>query len=213
MQAQSATTWTVGTVAAYLALYTAYDKATKSLGAGGLLDVLLFRKGADHTLVQVNKVISLTGLTTLSVALLPGAAQVVQSPAELLTQSGGLLAAHSLYSLFKYYGSPNIPYLSTFPQILADFRSEKSKDQVAFARRVSLLAGSAALTLVTCFELGTLPLSAMLAKDTLLLGVLHFYMMEIDYKKQLQVRPFGYLAFAAPAMAIVWNGGRWLGAW
>jgi hypothetical protein len=35
-----------------LALYTAYDKTTKSLAAAGLLDVLLVRRGLDHTLAS-----------------------------------------------------------------------------------------------------------------------------------------------------------------
>ena len=48
--------WMFASWVAYLAFYTAYDKHSKSLSSVGLLDVLLARKGIDHTLVQLNKV-------------------------------------------------------------------------------------------------------------------------------------------------------------
>eukprot|EP00122_Pirum_gemmata_P008769 Pgem_evm1s8090 len=51
-----------------LALYTAYSKSTKKVNAGSLLDVLLFRKGVDFTLVELNKIAALGGLTLLSIS-------------------------------------------------------------------------------------------------------------------------------------------------
>jgi len=49
----------------YLAFYTAYSKATKALDSALLWDVLYVRKSLDFTLVELNKVISLTGLTNV----------------------------------------------------------------------------------------------------------------------------------------------------
>ena len=34
------------------------------------------------------------------------------------------------------------------------------------------------------------------------LGILHFYLMEIDYKWNLQVRPYAYLPFPLAALAV-----------
>jgi hypothetical protein len=40
-----------------LVLYTAYDKKAKGLSSTALLDVVTFRQGLAHTLVEVNKVL------------------------------------------------------------------------------------------------------------------------------------------------------------
>ncbi len=99
----------------YLGLYTAYDKQTKSLKLSMLMDVLLFSKGLDHSLVQWNKVISLVGLSIMSVALLPNSSKwLFGENKELLYISIYLQTVHAIYSCFKYYGSNNIPYITTF---------------------------------------------------------------------------------------------------
>lgn len=46
---------TVGLVVLNLALYSAYNKRTKALDAGLLLDIALLRKGVEHTLVEVRR--------------------------------------------------------------------------------------------------------------------------------------------------------------
>lgn len=63
----------VAVVAANLVLYTAYDKARRRLVVGQLWEVLLVRHSVDKTLVELNKVAALTGLTLLALAFIPGA--------------------------------------------------------------------------------------------------------------------------------------------
>ena len=74
-------------VGSYLAFYTGYDKyvslydasslaqsdpacrKSKTLKTENVTDVLLVKKGADHTAVQLNKVLALSGLTQLGESL------------------------------------------------------------------------------------------------------------------------------------------------
>ena len=95
----------------YILLYTAYSKASKQLEFGLLLDVFLLRKGIDHTLVELNKALSLAGLTLLCVAFLPG---FEASRYELLWSAMLQLWVHSVYSIYKFYGDKHIPVLSTW---------------------------------------------------------------------------------------------------
>lgn len=194
--------WTVGTVVAYLGLYTAYSKQTKTLVPGDLLDVLLVRKSVDHTLVQMNKVISLAGITTLAVSLAPGAEQVVTDTHELLQVSMGMLTVHSCYSTFKYYGSPNIPVLSSFPSMIGDFLSDDAKVVLSGKKKASILFGLAATAALDSTLLGYLDASQWVSVGALSASFLHFYLMEQDFKGKLQVRPFGYLGFIAPIAAL-----------
>jgi len=62
----------VASFASYVAFYTAYSKSSKTLEFALLLDVFAFRKGIDHTLVELNKALSLAGLTVLLLAFCPG---------------------------------------------------------------------------------------------------------------------------------------------
>jgi len=102
---------TVASFLSYICLYTAYSKANKTLEFGLLQDVFLLRKGLDHTLVELNKAISLAGLTLLCIAFLPG---LEASRYELLWSAMLQLWVHSVYSTYKYYGDKNIPALSTW---------------------------------------------------------------------------------------------------
>ena len=55
----------------YIALYTAYSKKSKTLEMALLVEVFTMSKSFDHTLVEMNKAASLSGLTLLCVAFLP----------------------------------------------------------------------------------------------------------------------------------------------
>mmetsp|Transcript_3987 Transcript_3987/g.11593 ORF Transcript_3987/g.11593 Transcript_3987/m.11593 type:complete len:117 (-) Transcript_3987:31-381(-) len=58
-------------LAAYVLLYTAYSKQSKKLSLRQLLDVILVRVSLDNTLVELNKAVSLAGLTCLAFAYCP----------------------------------------------------------------------------------------------------------------------------------------------
>ena len=56
----------------YLLFYTGYSKAEKKLVPSLLIDVITLKLGLDKFLVEMNKAISLSGLTALLLAFCPG---------------------------------------------------------------------------------------------------------------------------------------------
>ena len=85
----------------YLLFYTAYDKQSKNLTTKNLIDLVTLRRGLDWTLVEINKAISLSGLTTLLMSFLPFF-KIMKN--ELLFISMNILWVHSIYSMYKFYG-------------------------------------------------------------------------------------------------------------
>jgi len=195
--------WTSILLLAYLGLYTAYDKSTKALDIDTLLDVLLARKGFDHTLVQLNKVISLVGLTLLGLPFTPFISSLITDTRTELTEACYLLSIHSMYSTYKYYGSKNIPEIQRFVTILEDNVSSNSATNLEGKRKISLICGACAATFLDAFYFEMLPINPLLVASMLVFGLVHFYYMEIDFRGSLQVRPFGYLAFVVPSIALM----------
>jgi hypothetical protein len=120
-----------GVTAAYIALYTGYDKKTKSLTPSNLVDFFLLRKGWNWTLVEANKALSLTGLTVMLSAFLPQAAHMRD---ELLTISMGSLWVHSAYSYYKFYGLD-------IRKVLSDKAMKQASLALGAAAQLSLVAG------------------------------------------------------------------------
>lgn len=173
----------------YLGFYTAYSKATKKLEFPLLWDVLLGRKGLDHTLVELNKAISLAGLTNLPLAMLLGSYGLVWHAMLLLW-------THSCYSAFKFYGSTHIPRVTTWnTNPITDFLSSDSKVKVSAQKKFALVCGSAGQLLLAFTSLPVITMFASLA---------HFYVIELDYKLNLKVRPYAYLPFPLIAAAAVY---------
>jgi hypothetical protein len=186
---------TSAVLAAYLLFYTAFDKASKTLSVGLLLDTLLVRRNLTHTLLELNKAISLAGLTVLALAYLPSFE--AQSGA-LKVQALGLLGTHSSLSFNKLYGSKLWPAISKLPKAGLPRLGGEGVEAMKF---LSLSLGQSAMMSVVLGLMGyiTAKQSALAA---LTLGTGHFYTMEIDYKGVLQVRPFAYLAVLLPVVAI-----------
>lgn len=84
----------------YLLFYTAYDKKTKQLTTSNLIDLFFLRRGLDWTLVEINKAISLSGLTILLTSFLPEFNNIHK---ELYDVSMYTLWIHSIYSYYKFY--------------------------------------------------------------------------------------------------------------
>lgn len=163
-----------GVAASYFAFYTAYDKKTKKLVFKNLTDLVTANRGLDWSLVEANKALSLTGLTTMLLAYLP---ELEEQRRDLLYISMVTLWGHSIYSFYKFYQFD-------IRKVLSD----------KWMKRLSVLLGSAATFALAAGNLGQLTIGAMAASTTIL-GIAHFYTMEIDYKYVLQVRPFAYLPF------------------
>jgi len=198
----TAITWSIGTVVAYLGLYTSYSKVEKKLRLEKLTDVLVARQGFDAAAVEWNKVLSLAGLTNLGLSFMPGIEQVVSDSRSLMRISTAMLLGHSIYSIFKYYGSPNIPTVSSYVDLGQEIKSDRARDIVAVKRKISVLCGLAGQVVIEGIALDLISLSPLPIVSALGFGVAHFYFMEVDYKGAMAVRPFGYVAFVGPILAV-----------
>jgi hypothetical protein len=85
---------------AYLAFYTAYSKQEKKLSHRLLINVLTMSHGStfDTLLVELNKALSLAGLTVLCTAFIFPKGELRSS---LCTHALGMLLVHTAYSTFK----------------------------------------------------------------------------------------------------------------
>eukprot|EP00128_Syssomonas_multiformis_P018288 Colp12_sorted_trinity150504_noHs@27759 len=174
---------TAAVVLAYLGLYSAFDKKTKSLKFQLLVDIFSFRR-LDFSLKEINKVISLAGLTLLPLAfILPGDRR---SQMGLIYSAVVLLMVHSCYSLQGFYGYSFSRTITNNP------------------KRVAIIYGTIAqsILLYTVYESDALTL---LLFGGLLFSVLHFYFMETNSAGELQVRPFAYLPFPLVIIAWLWG--------
>ncbi len=158
----------------YFGLYTGYDKKTKKLKPSNLKDLVTLNRGLDWTLVECNKAISLSGLTVFLAAFMP---PFEAQGKELLFQGMSMLWAHTAYSLYKFYGYS-----------LKKLMKEKR------VKQISVALGTAGQLALSAGYWGYISKEALVLGSTVL-GVSHFYTMEIDYKGVLQVRPSAYLPF------------------
>ena len=169
-------------LASYLGLYTAYDKQKKTLVLKNLIDLVTLNRGLDWTLVELNKAISLAGMTGMLMSFLPVFEK--QSRGMLFT-SMSMLWIHSIYSIYKFWGYE-----------LKRFMDDKT------IKKVSTAFGAAGqLALVGGFY-GYISAEAF-AYSATILSVCHFWTMEVDYKWVLQVRPYAYLPFPMALAALV----------
>uniref|UniRef100_A0A7S3V3M0 Uncharacterized protein n=1 Tax=Aplanochytrium stocchinoi TaxID=215587 RepID=A0A7S3V3M0_9STRA len=208
-----------GVIGSYLIGYTAYSKTNKTLEWESLKEVVCVKKGLDHTAVQLNKVLALSGLTQLGLAFIPGAMDTIGvNQQDLAALSTYMLVSHGAYSIYRYYASAKMPRISTFPRIFTEaFSSAASTIEKLMAKRkFALLCGTACSALMYAYLLddGTyihsrtkVPVDALQEHapeicGVLSLGLLHFYFMEVDAKGALPVRPYGLLALITPSVAL-----------
>jgi hypothetical protein len=108
-----------------------------------------------------------------------------------------LILIHSTYSGLRYYGvHDKLPAFSDM--IKPDPKMDKNKRLVVSLRTIAWACGATSLLL--------LPFSfsaAALLPFALLLSHSHFWFMEVDYKLNLQIRPFAYMAFVIGVVALV----------
>ena len=164
----------------YLAFYTAYDKAESRFIPSLLLDLVLVRKGWDWTLKELNKAISLSGMTVMLMSFLPD----TQHPRDLLWISMNMLWGHSVYSFYKFYQCD-------LRKVLAD----------KWIKTLSVCLGAAGQLALAAGYWGQIDTNALVLSTTTL-SIAHFWTMEVDYKYKLQVRPYAYLPFPLAAWAL-----------
>lgn len=184
-QGYSALSVSLGTTAAYFLLYSAYSKANQKIEPSLLLDIFLFRRGVNWSLVEINKAISLSGITTLLFTLIPDIAdKYLASKRDLFFISMNLLWVHSAYSFWKFYDANPL-------KVLED----------KWVKRLSVWLGGAGQIVLALGYLDRLSAANVALLGTVL-SIGHFYTMELDFKYKLQVRPFAYLPFPLGAWSI-----------
>lgn len=139
-----------------------------------LVDVVMCKRGLDWTLVELNKAVSLSACTTMLMSFLPAFGEW---SAELLFQSMSLLWAHSVYSSYKFYGG-------SVQRLLRDKPVKQLSIALGVAGQLALSAGFWGYVSDDALVLGGS-----------VLGLAHFYSMEIDYKGILQVRHFACMCW------------------
>ena len=146
----------------YVIFYTGYDKANKSFAPINILDLILARRGIDWTLVEINKALSLSALTTMLISFLPSGVvgwSTENDQRTVLWISMNMLWVHAVYSSYKFYGfSPK--------RLLSD----------KAIKRLSIALGSLGnLALVAGF-FGAVSKEALILTGTVL-GISHFWTM------------------------------------
>ena len=123
--------------------YTAWDKSERRLSLDNLKDVVLARRGVAHTLVELNKILALTGMAVLPLAYLAfdNAKEHIQ-----LALWGQLV--HAAFSTYKYYGD-KIPYVSGYPAMISELLETTSKKRrLVGIKRLSVVFGIVSLALL-----------------------------------------------------------------
>lgn len=178
------------TFVAYLLFYSMYDKKEKKLIPNNLVRILMCSDGYDKSLVEMNKAISLSGLSIFAMAFFP----IFRKEMRLLLWSASFqLSAHAIYSIYKYYGTKNIPHLTSFLNV-NDQVWKKLSVVFGVLGQVTLMAG---LSHYISFQnLSLFGLSC---------TMFHFYTMEIDHKMILRVRPFAYVIFPLAILGVFYG--------
>lgn len=203
-------------LSSYLVFYTAYDKKKKKLDIELVKDFFLLRRGLDWSAVELNKAASLAGLTcVLSSYITPymsnnNISSIIninmskETNKQVFNHGVSMCVIHSIYSFGKFYQF-------SLQKIITDKNIKK----------ISIILGEIAqFTLLSSYFINFtnyLPniitnnntnndnndviLQLSIATTPLMLA--HFWTMEVDYKYQLQVRPFAYLPFLLGGVAVV----------
>lgn len=175
----------------FLLFYTMYDKVTRRLVPANLIRIITLQEGIDRFLVEFNKALSLSGLSVLCFSFFPIYTRRMQN--SLLWSAMLQLWTHALYSVVKYYGTKNIPVITSF----LDMRSDRWK-------KLSIITGLIAQTVLSLGYFSFLKMQT-LALFGISMGLLHFYLMEIDHKFVLRVRPYAFVVFPLSFLGIVYG--------
>ena len=178
-------------------LYTSYDKSTRRLSLSKLLEVLCFRKGIVHTFKELNKVLALVGLAVLGIAFIPQK-QCIESQDYLLVFVLYSQIIHSVFSVWCYYGE-HIPKLNSWAWAVRQLFSSNRKDRLICIKLLSTVFAFVCLILLVLFQLNIITITM---TAVCFFGVAHFWTMEVDFKLNLSVRPFGYFPFITVLIAL-----------
>ena len=181
----------------YLWLYTGYSKQDQRYDTALIREVLTLEKGLHHTVLELNKIIALAGLTALLCAFFAHADAFV-------SHAQYLLLLHAALSTWKYYGDTKFPEISSFGSALAEWRSTKSKDNAVAVKKASVVLAFLGQIVLAAGHWGYISLTgAAFALLVLGFGFAHFWTMEVDFKYKLGVRPAGLFPFVLAPLALL----------
>lgn len=195
---------------------------------GSDLERMVTKPGSEGANIQLNKVVALAGLTLSGMAAIPESIAwqgMVDTRKSTLQLGTGSLICHVGYSLAHYYklfDGPAYPASLAQPGLSLDLHklaNANAKPALTY-ERTALIAGAAGIAIYTAaaFEVGPaaarvdLSVVGSQSSDVLaaasILGLTHFYFMETSSgsPQDLPVRPWGYLGFVVPSVAV----GIWL---
>lgn len=175
--------------ASFIAFYTAYDKTAKKLKMSNVVDLFTISRGWDWTLVELNKALSLSAMSTVFIGLVPVSAVGLtpDETSDLIFLSMMQLWYHSLYSIYKFYGYE-----------LRRFMKEKTLKQF------SVVLGTLGQFTLMVGYYGYISYH-FFALTIIIFGIGHFWTMEVDHKFVLQVRPYAYLPFYLAGTAFFYH--------
>ena len=187
----TATSLSALTTLTYLTLYTGHSEKSGKLSLALIFDVLLVRRSREFTLVELDALLSLSGLTVLGFAFWPRNKKYRHA---FICHALYMLLAHAAYVAYlacKCYVSEGTILPSLGP------RGNKS------IKKISLAVGAFGLLVLSAayFEWVVSDAGGLLA---LMAFAAHFYTQSIDKHGVLQLRAFGHAA-----MYIVWIGLAW----
>jgi hypothetical protein len=184
---------TTGIVGSYFILYSSYDKKSATIKPEMLAKIFGF-SNVTFSLREINKVLALAGLTVFGLSFAPAVVSLEADAASILqTHAASLLLAHGLYSTGSFYGFDPV------------------KKYVENKRNLAIVMGDTALGLLFAeTQYSSVSKAIDVSKENVLtasiiLGTVHFYLMEITpgpFTGKLKVRPYGFVAFGASALAL-----------
>ena len=110
---------TFGVFWSYLLFYTMFSKAEQTLVPKQLIEIITFQKGLNKFLVEMNKAVALSGLTTLCLTITP-CSMLEDQRIPLLEASLWQLVVHFVYSVYQYYGTSKIPPITQWLMISSE---------------------------------------------------------------------------------------------
>jgi hypothetical protein len=90
-----------GITLSYVVFFTAYSTSKKKLEVNNIKDLVTNARGSDWTIVEINKLLSHAGLTTMTISYL---SIFKKQRKGLLNISMVMLLVHSALSVHKFYG-------------------------------------------------------------------------------------------------------------
>ena len=179
--------------------YSAYSKGLKKLHWPLLTEIFFVTKSWEHTLDQINKVVSLAALSIVSIAFLPGLSSSLRY--DLLVQGMLHVLLHTAYSSYRYYGTPNIPGITKYHKLFVQIFGDPKKRGKAI-KKISVLLGLVGEFAVLATVFGYLAVFQTACLLCVGVSLAHFYLMELDIKLVLQVRPWALLVFPLAFVAL-----------